>query len=232
MTPEAFLSGRHTPLKLVIFDCDGVLVDSEGIANRILARELSAIGWQMNDQEADQLFLGMTLPGMIPMIEAKIGHKIPADFGENLRVAFEQSLSREAEAIPGAIAALDGVTALGLPWRVASNSSHEEMAVKFARIGILGRVAGRQHSFQDVTRGKPAPDIFLAAAAAEGVRPGECLVIEDSTTGMRAARAAGMDCLAYAPHGGDEAFRALGAVPFKPMQDLPRLLALAIRGTA
>ena len=231
MTPEAFLSSRLMPLKLVIFDCDGVLVDSEGIANRIIARELSAIGWQMTEQEAERLFLGMTLPGMIPMIEAKIGRKIPDDFADTLRLAFEHSLSREAEAIPGAVAALDGVTALGLPWRVASNSSHEEMAVKFARLGILDRVAGRQHSFEDVTRGKPAPDVFLAAAAAEGVQPGECVVIEDSTTGMRAARAAGMDCLAYAPHGGDDAFRALGAVPFTAMQDLPRLLALAVRGT-
>ena len=219
MTPEAFLSGRRMPLKLVIFDCDGVLVDSEGIANRIIARELTAIGWQMTEQEAERLFLGMTLPGMIPMIEAKIGRRIPDDFADTLRVAFEHSLSR------------DGVTALGLPWRVASNSSHEEMAVKFARIGILDRVAGRQHSFEDVTRGKPAPDIFLAAAAAEGVQPGECVVIEDSTTGMRAARAAGMDCLAYAPHGGDDTFRALGAVPFKAMQDLPRLLALTARGS-
>ena len=220
------------PLRLVIFDCDGVLVDSEGIANRIIARELTAIGWAMSPEEADRLFLGMTLPGMVPMIEAKIGRPIPADFGETLRVAFEVALAREVEAIPGAIAALDGVTALGLPWRVASNSSHAEMEVKFARLGILDRVRGRTHSYQDVAHGKPAPDVFLAAAAAEGVSPAECIVIEDSTTGMRAARAAGMDCLAYAPHGNEDAFRALGAVPFNPMADLPRLISHALRKAA
>jgi HAD superfamily hydrolase (TIGR01509 family) len=186
----------------------------------------------MAPDEADRQFLGMTLTDMVPVIEHRLGRTVPPGWKQALMQRLVDALEREAEPVAGALDALAGVSALGLPWRVASNSSHEEMAVKFARIGILGRVAGRQHSFQDVTRGKPAPDIFLAAAAAEGVRPGECLVIEDSTTGMRAARAAGMDCLAYAPHGGDEAFRALGAVPFKPMQDLPRLLALAIRGTA
>ncbi len=232
MTAEEFLAACRTPLRLVIFDCDGVLVDSEGIANRIIARELSKIGWPMTPDEADRLFVGMTLPGMVPMIEAKIGRPIPHDFGEILRVAFEVALAREAEAIPGAIAALDGVSALGLPWRVASNSSHAEMEVKFARLGILDRTQGRTHSYQDVPQGKPAPDIYLAAAVAEGVSPSECLVIEDSLTGMRAARAAGMDCLAYAPHGNEDLFRAVGAVPFHAMADLPRLVSLALRKVA
>ena len=232
MTPEAFLAARRVQLRLVIFDCDGVLVDSEGIANRIIARELTKIGWEMTPEDADRLFLGMTLPGMVPMIEAKIGRPIPHDFGEILRVAFEVALAREVEAIPGAIAALDGVSALGLPWRVASNSSHAEMEVKFARLGILDRVLDRAHSYQDVPHGKPAPDIYLAAAEAEGVSPAECLVIEDSATGMRAARAAGMDCLAYAPHGNEDVFRALGAVPFHAMADLPRLISLALRKAA
>ena len=229
MNAERFLAGRTAPLRLVVFDCDGVLIDSEGIANRIVARELTAIGWAMTPDEADRLFLGMTLPGMVPMIEAEIGRPIPHDFGDRLRIAFEEGLSREVEAIEGAIEALDGITALALPWRVASNSSHAEMEVKFARVGILDRVQGRQHSYQDVAQGKPAPDVYLAAAAAEGVDPRECLVIEDSATGIRAARAAGMDCLAFAPHGNHAAYRALGAVPFDSMADLPRLVALAPR---
>ena len=229
MSPEQFLAGRSAPLRLVVFDCDGVLVDSEGIANRLVARELTAIGWTMTPDEADRRFLGMTLPAMLPMIEAEIGRPIPRDFGVRLRIAFEDGLSREVEAIEGAIEALDGVSALGLPWRVASNSSHAEMEVKFTRLGILDRVQGRQHSYQDVAQGKPAPDVYLAAAAAECVDVRECLVIEDSATGMRAARAAGMDCLAFAPHGNHDIFRALGAVPFAAMADLPRLVALAPR---
>jgi beta-phosphoglucomutase-like phosphatase (HAD superfamily) len=106
------------------------------------------------------------------------------------------------------------------------------MVVKFARIGITERAHGRAHSYQDVPRGKPAPDVYLAAAAAEGVLPSECLVIEDSLTGIRAGIAAGMDVLAYVPHGDAAPFRALGAVPFTSMYDLPGLIAHAQRETA
>ena len=229
MTAAEFLARRKTKLRLVIFDCDGVLVDSEGIANRILSRELTAVGWPIGPNEVEQRFLGMNLADMRPVIEAQLGHKLPASFSYHLQSAFETSLAAEVEAVDGAIAALDGVTALGLPWRVASNSSHEEMVVKFARIGITERVHGRAHSYQDVPRGKPAPDVYLAAAAAEGVSAAQCLVIEDSTTGIRAGIAAGMDVLAYVPHADPAPFRALGAMPFTSMFDLPGLIAHAQR---
>ncbi len=230
MTPETLMAGRGTPLRLVIFDCDGVLVDSEGIANHIIARELTAMGWPMSPAEADHLFLGMTLPDMTPIIEAKTGRRLTDAWRQHIRAEFISVLADEVTAIDGAVAALDGVSALGLPWRIASNSSHEEMKVKFARIGITDRAAGRTHSHRDVARGKPAPDLFLATAAAEGVLPAECVVIEDSTTGARAAAAAGMDCLAYVPHGEGAALRAVGAIPFRSMYDLPGLISLALRG--
>jgi beta-phosphoglucomutase-like phosphatase (HAD superfamily) len=232
MTPETLLASRTVPLRLVIFDCDGVLIDSEGIANRIIARELTALGWAMTPDEADHLFLGMTLPDMTPMIEAKIGRPLPEGWRDRIRAQFIDVLGHEVTAIAGASEALDGVSALGLPWRIASNSSHEEMRVKFARTGFSERVAGRTHSHRDVKRGKPAPDLFLATAAAEGVLPAECVVIEDSTTGARAAAAAGMDCLAYVPHGDGTALRAVGAIPFRSMYDLPALIGLAPRGPA
>jgi len=229
MNAHDFLAARTAPLHLVIFDCDGVLVDSEGIANRLIARELTALGWTMTPEDADRLFLGMTLPDMTPMIEAEIGRPLPADFGTAMRKVFSTMLAQEVQAIPGAVDAVRGVTALGLPWRVASNSSHEEMAVKFHRIGLTDHVAGRVHSYRDVARGKPAPDIYLAAAAAQGVDPAHCLVIEDSPTGIRAGRAAGMDVLAYVPHHDSAPHRALGAVPFHSMHELPGLLARARR---
>ena len=232
MNPGEMLIGRRAQLRLVIFDCDGVLVDSEGIANRIIARELTAIGWTMSPQEADHLFLGMTLPDMTPIIEAKTGRKLSEEWRHHIRSQFIDVLGHEVTAIDGAVAALDGVSALGLPWRIASNSSHEEMRVKFARIGITEKVAGRTHSHRDVQRGKPAPDLFLATAAAEGVLPGECVVIEDSTTGAKAAAAAGMDCLGYVPHGEGVNLRAVGAIPFRSMYDLPGLISLAPRGFA
>jgi HAD superfamily hydrolase (TIGR01509 family) len=143
-----------------------------------------------------------------------------------------EALALEAIPIAGALEALAALSALGVPWRIASNSSHEEMDAKFARIGIAAVVAGRMHSHRDVKQGKPAPDLFLAAAAAEGVAPAECVVIEDSQPGVRAAVAAGMDCLGYAPHSDGAALRALGAVPFRSMFDVPALVAAARRETS
>ena len=228
MTPERLLSARTTPLRLVIFDCDGVLVDSEGISNRIIATELTALGWPMTPAEAERNFLGMTLPDMTPLIEAQIGRALPPTWRQTVRDAFLVQLA-DVAAIDGALAALDGVTALGLPWRVASNSSHEEMAVKFGSLGLSARMQGRLHSHRDVGIGKPAPDLFLATAAAEGVTPDACVVIEDSTTGARAAAAAGMDCLGYAAHGDGAELRAVGAIPFRSMYELPHLISLAPR---
>ncbi|KAA5608829.1 HAD-IA family hydrolase [Rhodovastum atsumiense] len=219
-------------MRLVIFDCDGVIVDSEKVANRLVAADLTALGWAMTPTEAERLFLGMTLPDMMPLIEVRLGRSIPPDWPGRLQDRLVAALSREARPIAGAVEALHATTALGLGWRIASNSSHEEMAAKFACLGITALVAGRLHSHRDVGRGKPAPDLFLAAAAAEGCAPAECLVIEDSLPGARAAAAAGMDCLGYAPHSDGAALRALGAIPFTSMFDLPGLLAVAPRRTA
>ena len=240
MTPLALMQRRRTPLRLVIFDCDGVIVDSETVSSRVVAAELAALGWTMTPHEADAAFRGMTLTDMGPVIERRLGRALPAGWLASLRQRLVDTMAVEAAPVPGAIEALAGVSALGLPWRIASNSSHAEMAAKFGRIGILTLVAGRQHSHRDVARGKPAPDLFLAAAAAEGVAAPECLVIEDSPTGARAAAAAGMDCLGYAPQGGEatdappcrDALRAAGAVLFGSMFDVPGLVAAAARRAA
>jgi HAD superfamily hydrolase (TIGR01509 family) len=225
MTPIDLMQARRTRLRLVIFDCDGVIVDSEPVSNRILAEEISALGWVMDTQEATRLFLGVTLTDMVPMIEARTARSLPHDWRLRLTARIVTALEEEATEMPGAIAALRAVDALGVPWRVASNSSHSEMRVKFARIGITDIMAGRVHSHTDVGRGKPAPDLFLAAARAEGVAPSDCVVVEDSLPGVRAAMAAGMDCLGFAPHSDGAALRAAGAVPFHDMADLPRLIA-------
>jgi HAD superfamily hydrolase (TIGR01509 family) len=227
MTALERMKARGVPLRLVIYDCDGVIVDSEPVSNRITAFCCTQAGWPMTPAEADRHFLGMTLTDMIPVIEAKIGHPLPVDWKADLMQRLLQALTDEATPIPGAVEALRATTALGLPWRVASNSSHEEMRAKFARIGISEMVAGRVHSHRDVARGKPAPDLFLAAAAAQGVAPAGCVVIEDSKPGVRAAVAAGMDCLAYAPHSDGAELRALGATPFRAMSELAGLFAAA-----
>jgi beta-phosphoglucomutase-like phosphatase (HAD superfamily) len=227
MTPLELMKTRRAPLRLVIFDCDGVLVDSEPVANRITATACTELGWAMTPHQADGHFLGMSLTDMVPMIEARIGRRVPPGWPAEVTRRLVEALSFEATPIDGAIEALRATSALGLPWRIGSNSSHEEMAVKFARIGISDLVAGRVHSHRDVARGKPAPDLFLAAAAAEGVAPVECVVVEDSQPGTRAAIAAGMACLGYAPRGDGAALRALGAVPFHAMSELAGLFAAA-----
>ncbi len=217
MTPET--------LRLVIFDCDGVLVDSEPVSNRVVAAECTALGWPMTTAEATAQFVGLRLSDMPPIIEARLGRPAldgwPAGWVEQLRGRIIAALAREVEPMPGAASALRGVAALGVPYRVASNSSHEEMDVKFARTGLAALVEGRVHSARDVAAGKPAPDLFLAAAAAEGVAPGACLVVEDSVPGVRGARAAGMACLGLAAHGdGAAALAAEGAVPIRSLAEV------------
>ena len=232
MTPFELIGGRRAALRLVIFDCDGVIVDSEPVSNRIIAEDLTAQGWPMRTEDATRLFLGVTLPDMMPTIQGRLGRKLPADWQADLTSRIVAALAAEAAPIPGAVETLHALTAMGVPWRVASNSSHAEMRAKFARLGIGALVDGRVHSHTDVARGKPAPDLFLAAATAAGVTAPECLVIEDSVPGVRAAMAARMDCLGFAPRSDGASLRAAGAVPFHAMADLPRLIETAWRRAA
>ncbi len=215
MRAMAIVHGRNMRPELVIFDCDGVLIDSEGVASRVVAKALTALGWAMTTDEAMGLFVGMSIADMEPMIEARIGRALPVGWRDGLAAELADALGREAVVVPGARDALLAVTALGIPWRVASNSSDHEMAVKFARTGLNDLMAGRTHSAARVIarggRAKPAPDLYLAAAAAEGVEAGACVVLEDSVVGVTGAVAAGMVCYGFAPHGDGAALLAAGA---------------------
>jgi len=228
----AFLRARQRPLELVIFDCDGVLIDSEALCNRVVAEILTEAGWSMTAEECNDRFIGMSFYSMQPEIEARLGRSLGDDWVDRVVDVVTATMEREAEPVAGAREALDAVMAMGLNWRIASNSSHQEMAAKFGRAGWLELVDGRVHSAVDVIAlggaGKPAPDLFLATAAAAAVAPAHCLVIEDSIHGATAARAAGMDCLGFIPHGETAALRAVGAVPFHSMHDLPALLRAAL----
>jgi len=227
-----YLAARDKKLALVIYDCDGVLIDSEAIADRLVSDELGQLGWQITPEECGQRFLGITYRDMCPLIEAEMGQALPEGWLPRFLERVVATMEREAEPVPGARDALEATGRLGLSWRVASNSSHEEMRAKFTRVGFLDLVAGRLHSAQDVTalggKAKPAPDLFLAVAAAVGVPAEHCLVIEDSPTGIRAAMAAGMGCLALCRHGGADAAIALGASPFAAMNEIPDFLRQAL----
>jgi HAD superfamily hydrolase (TIGR01509 family) len=202
-----------------------VLINSEPVVNRVVAAELNRLGWRITPEECCRRFLGLDLDTMVPLIEATLGRPLPAAWQDSLTSDIVAALRLESPMIPGARSALDRVTALGIPWRVASNSSHDEMVAKFAANGLLHLTSGRTHSFRDVPRGKPAPDLFLAAAAAEGVAPPECLVVEDSVAGVTGAIAAGMTCLGYSSKGDGLALSAAGAIPFHDMTLLPDLIS-------
>lgn len=203
------------PPELVIFDCDGVLIDSEGVASAVVAADLTSLGWQMTAPEALEIFMGMSIVDMQPMIEAHLRRSLPDAWRHNLADQLLAALSTQSKLIPGARELLERMNALNIPWRVASNSSQEEMAVKFARTGIAHLTAGLTHAAGDVIakggRPKPAPDIFLAAANAAKTQPRSCIVIEDSALGVTGAVAAGMVCYGFAPHGTGENLLAAGA---------------------
>ena len=228
MNAREFMTRRARP-RMVIFDCDGVLVDSEPVANRVTAELITLAGWPLTAEEAERRFVGLNLEAMVPLIEEHLGHKLPPDWVARLTDQLVVTLGRECTAIPGAIATVEAVCKMGLAWRVASNSSHAEMDAKFACIGATALFIGRLHSYTDVLRGKPAPDLFLSAANAAGIPPADCIVIEDSAPGARAAAAAGMDCLGYAPKGDNAALRAEKAHLFGAMSKLPALIGLAGR---
>jgi beta-phosphoglucomutase-like phosphatase (HAD superfamily) len=229
------LRARREPLRLVIFDCDGVLIDSEPIADRVVAKELAAVGWPITPAEAHSRFLGMRTPDMPPIIEAMLGRPLPEGWAANVAERMIVAMAQEAVLIPGAIEALDAADAVGLDWRIASNSGPRQLAAKFAATGLTQRVAGRVLSASDIVagggRGKPAPDIYLAAAGQAGCAPVNCLVIEDSAIGVRGAVAAGMQCLGFASDGDGSHLIAEGAVPFHSMFDLPDLLRIAREAT-
>jgi HAD superfamily hydrolase (TIGR01509 family) len=223
------------PIGLVIFDCDGVLIDSEALCDRVVSADLVAQGWDVSPAECHQRFIGLTFADTQVAAEAHLGRVLGADWVERMVRRVTAVMAAEAEAIPGARAAIEAVVALGLPFRVASNSSRPEMAAKFARAGLADLVEGRIHSAYDLIarggRGKPAPDLFLEAAAAEGVAPGACVVVEDSVAGVQAAVAAGMTCLGFSPDGDGGALRAAGALPFGSMFALPDVLRRLLHGT-
>jgi HAD superfamily hydrolase (TIGR01509 family) len=211
--------------RAVLFDCDGVLADTEILVNTLVAEQLSALGWPMTAAESRATFLGMALPDMVPRIEARVG-ALPADWVEELSTLIAHEMQRRTPPMPGAAEVVRAVAAAGVPVAVASNSGRAELMAKMRSLGLAAVFADRVFSFEDVDRPKPWPDIYLAAAAACDAAPRECVVIEDSVPGVRAGRAAGCRVLGFAHETPAGVLSAHGAEPFASMGDLPALLGL------
>jgi len=209
----------------VLFDCDGVLADSEAVVNAIVAEALTALGWPLTAAEAQQEFLGLALPDMLPRIEAQVG-RLPEDWPYDLSRRIAAAMTERTMAIPGAVEAVRRVSAAGVAVACASNSARLELAAKLRGLGLAGVFGARVFSHEDVDRPKPWPDMYRAAAEACGAAPADCVVVEDSAPGVRAGLAAGCRVLGFARETPASLLRALGAAPFTAMDELPGLLGL------
>lgn len=185
-------------VKLVIFDCDGVLVDSEPIASRLLARELTALGYPIAAEGCKARFTGMSMRRVMAMVEADWGRPLPPDFELEMRRKDFEAFTAELKPCPGVAETLPG---LALPKCVASSGAPEKIRHSLTVTGLIGHFDGHLFSASEVPRGKPAPDLFLHAAASMGMAPEDCVVIEDARAGVEAGRAAGMRVLGFAGGG-------------------------------
>ena len=209
---------------LVIFDCDGVLVDSEPIANRVDAEQLASIGLKLSPEEIMRKLLGRTKEGVILLAAEMLGRDLPEGFVERWDAALMEALGNEVRAIEGVA---EAIRALRIPFCAASNSTPGRLRLSLRTSGLLPLFEGRMFSAEEVAHPKPAPDLFLHAAKTLGAEPSRCVVIEDTPTGARAATAAGMTVLGYAgaAHADRAALAREGARVFDDMTELAGLLA-------
>jgi HAD superfamily hydrolase (TIGR01509 family) len=212
---------------LIIFDCDGVLVDSEVISCRAHAEVLSRHGYPITSEQVFDRFLGRSTRQAHLEVEAELGRSLPDNFNAQLQDELYRSFEATLRAVPYIDQALDAITQAVC---VASSGSQERMRVSLGRAGLYDRFAPNIFSATQVAHGKPAPDLFLFAAGQMGAAPERCLVIEDSIPGVTAAVAAGMAVLGF--HGGShcrpgygDTLRAGGAVAiFDDMRELPAMI--------
>jgi len=216
------------PYDLLIFDCDGVLIDSETIVCRVEVEALAEVGYELDLERFMERFIGKSARDGRALIEQELGRKLPAGFEAETARRVAEAFARELKAVTGVDAALATI-----PGRrcVASSSLPDRLAYTLGLTGLAKWFGDAVFSASMVARGKPAPDLFLHAATRMGSDPARCLVIEDSAPGVIAAKAAGMTAFGFAgaSHcrpGHDARLAAAGAdVVFADMQELSGLIA-------
>jgi len=214
--------------ELVIFDCDGVLVDSELLTNRVFAEMLNTLGLPVTLNDMFETFVGKSTPQCLEIITAMLGHPVPPSFVDEYHARTAVVLKRELKAVPGIETVLDTID---LPYCVASSGTPEKMQITLGTTGLLPRFHGKIFSVTEVPRSKPFPDVFLHAAARMGAKPSACAVIEDTPTGVTAGVAAGMTVYGYcALTPADRLLDAGAHHVFSSMNELPGLLAQSAGG--
>ncbi|MET9957247.1 HAD family hydrolase [Streptomyces sp. NPDC006339] len=211
---------------LVVFDNDGVLVDSEPISNRLLAAYLTELGHPTTYEESVRDYMGSAMHRIHEVIEERSGRRLPAEFDDTFHARVFAAFERELEAVAGAADVLKRLAAAGVPYCVASSGSHRRIRVGHRKTGLDVWFPDEiVFSAEDVGRGKPAPDLFLHAAERMGVAPERCLVVEDSRLGVQAAVAAGMDVYGFTAMTPEA--KLTGATGFfRAMDELPAILGL------
>ena len=183
---------------LVIFDCDGVLVDGEQLAVAIDVRAIGALGWPITEAEVVERHLGRSNADVLADIAEHIGRPVPADWDEAWNAEYRRVFDEQLEAVPGVAEAIEVLAAEGFQTCVASSGSHEKMKRTLVKTGLWDFFVGRIFSATEVERGKPEPDLFLYAAKQVGLPPARCVVVEDSRHGVAGAKAAGMRAIGFA----------------------------------
>jgi HAD superfamily hydrolase (TIGR01509 family) len=214
-------------IQLVIFDCDGTLVDTELLSNVVLARALTKLGVPTTTEESLATYKGRFVEDILAEISGRLGRPVPDDFWPAYEQRRDEVFRREVRPIDGAAEAVQAVLAAGLKACVASQAKLEKSELTLGLTGLRG-LFGADHVFSahDVPRGKPEPDLFLHAAAKMGVAPEQSVVVEDTPLGVQAGVAAGMRVLALVEHDGGWA-RELGGEPITSLRELPVRLNLS-----
>jgi HAD superfamily hydrolase (TIGR01509 family) len=209
---------------LILFDNDGVLVDSEPLSNRLLAGYLTELGHETSYEDSIRDYMGSAMHRIHDLILERTGKRLPAEFDEEFHTRVFAAFERDLEPVPGVVDVLRQLTEAGVPFCVASSGSHERIRVGHRKTGLDRWFdEGRVFSAQDVGRGKPAPDLFLHAARSMGVAPERCAVVEDSPLGVQAGLAAGMDVFGFSAMTPAASLRGCRAV-FATMGELAGLL--------
>ncbi|MDP1655380.1 HAD family phosphatase [Rhodoferax sp.] len=210
----------------ILFDCDGVLVDSEPIVNRVLRDMLAERGWVLTAEECWSIFVGKAVKDERLRIEQHTGQPLTEEWLAGFRARRNAALEAELSVIANAQAAVHEVHARhDARIACASGADRHKVELQLRKVGLLDYFAGRIFSGHEMPRSKPHPDVYLAAAAALAASPQRCAVVEDTLTGVAAGVAAGATVFAYVPQGDAEVFRRAGAVEvFRDMAQLPDVL--------
>jgi HAD superfamily hydrolase (TIGR01509 family) len=216
-----------TDLALVIFDCDGVLVDSEPISNAVLAGSLTAAGLPTSPAEAVREYRGMLLADVRTRAEQLLGRPLPAGLLDDFERDRERAFRASLQAVPGARETVEAVRAAGVKVCVASQGRLEKTELTLTLAGLRDLFPDEAlFSAYQVGRGKPHPDLFLHAAGNMGAAPQRCAVVEDTVIGVTAAVAAGMRVVGYAPDEDPATLQAAGARPVRSLTEVPVALGL------